>query len=156
MAEIFAGIESCSFDLVATNPTHFLVVRRKFPLSGVVATLLNLDSAGKIQRQLSGAIVARDDRPDLNSLMDIRNRRIAAPSLEHMGGYRAQVYELHLAGINLPEDIDSLQLIGVHQEAIRAAFTRSCLTWWATPLSSPRLVPCHPPGDQAESATPEQ
>ncbi|MFH7320925.1 phosphate/phosphite/phosphonate ABC transporter substrate-binding protein [Desulfurivibrio sp. D14AmB] len=119
MAEIFAGIEAGSFELVTTNPTHFLVVRRMFPLSGVVATLMNLDSAGKVQSRLSGAIVVRSDRSDLNTLADLRNQRIAAPSQEHMGGYRAQAYELHLAGVNLPEDVNFLRFTGVHQEAIR-------------------------------------
>src|SRR6056297_509750 len=120
MDAIFAGIKERKFDLVTTNPTHFLVVRHQFPLSGVLATLMSLGIDGQPTPHLSGSIVVRSDHLELKSLKDIRGMRIAAPSLEHMGGYRAQAYELHLAGVKLPDDVASLTLTGIHQEAIRA------------------------------------
>ncbi len=119
MDDIYAGIRERQFDLVTTNPTHFLVVRQQFPLSGVLATLMSLGVDGQPTSYLSGSIVVLSDRFDLKSLRDIRGMRIAAPSLDHMGGYRAQAYELHLAGIKLPDDAASLTLTGIHQEAIR-------------------------------------
>ena len=120
MDDIYAGIRERRFDLVTTNPTHFLVVRQQFPLSGVLATLMSLGVDGQPTSYLSGSIVVLSDRLDLKSLRDIRGMRIAAPSLDHMGGYRAQAYELHLAGVKLPDDAASLTLTGIHQEAIRA------------------------------------
>jgi len=120
MDEIFAGIKERKFDLVTTNPTHFLVVRHQFPLSGVLATLMSLGIDGEPTPHLSGSIVVRSDHLELKSLKDIRGMRVAAPSLEHMGGYRAQAYELHLAGVKLPDDIASLTLTRIHQEAIFA------------------------------------
>ncbi|MFO7812586.1 MAG: PhnD/SsuA/transferrin family substrate-binding protein [Pelovirga sp.] len=120
MGEIYAGIKERKFDLVTTNPTHFLVVRHQFPLSGVLATLMSLGIDGRPTPHLSGSIVVRSDHLELKSLEDIRGMRIAAPSLDHMGGYRAQAYELHLAGVKLPDDAASITLTGIHQEAISA------------------------------------
>jgi len=133
MQEIYEGIEQRAFDLVTTNPSHFLLVRHRFPLSGVLATQISLDAKHRPQHFLAGCIVVLAQRQDLQTLADLRDRRIAAPSPDHMGGYRAQAYELHLAGINLPGDVASLQFTGVHQAAIEllladqvdAAFVRS-------------------------------
>ncbi len=120
MDEIYSGLDRKEFDLVTTNPTHYLVVRRKYPMSGVLATLVSLDAAGRPQLYLSGVIVVLKAREDLETLEDVRGKRIATPSLDHMGGYRAQAYELHLVGVHLPQDVPPLKLTGVHQEAIRA------------------------------------
>lgn len=122
--QIFEGIAQKKFHIVTTNPTHFLVVRRQFPLSGVLATLINKDAAGNPHTHLAGVILVLQDRTDLQTLQDVRGQTIAAPSLEHMGGYRAQAFELHQAGIRLPNDIRNLQLVGVHQEAVQALLRR--------------------------------
>jgi ABC-type phosphate/phosphonate transport system substrate-binding protein len=122
MDDIYDGIRKKKFDFVTTNPTHFLVVRRMFPLSGVMATLISIDSAGRLQRHLAGCIVVNADRDDIRTLADVRGKRIAAPSLDHMGGYRAQALELHLEGIRSPQDFGELVLSGIHQEAIRVSF----------------------------------
>ena len=124
MAEIYEGIKDGKFDLVTTNPTHFLVVRRRHPLSGVIATLVSRDSAGRAQRHLAGCIVVRADDPSVQSLADVRGKRVVAPSLDHMGGYRAQAYELHLAGLRMPQDLGELVFSGVHQEAIHMLLRR--------------------------------
>ncbi|MFO7765289.1 MAG: PhnD/SsuA/transferrin family substrate-binding protein [Pelovirga sp.] len=124
MDAIYAGIKERQFDLVTTNPTHFLVVRQQFPLSGVLATLMFLGADGRPTSHLSGSIVVLNDRLDLMSLEDIRDKRIAAPSPDHMGGYRAQAYELHLAGVTLPDDVTSIIFTDIHQEAIRALLTK--------------------------------
>lgn len=121
---IYEGIERGEFDFVTTNPTHFLVVRQQFPLSGVLATLSSLDDEGNPQRYLSGCIVVLAEREDLQILADVRGQRIATPSLQHMGGYRAQAFELYLAGVRLPDHAKSIQQVGVHQEAIRLLLRR--------------------------------
>ncbi|MFZ5484446.1 MAG: diguanylate cyclase [Pseudomonadota bacterium] len=109
-------------DLVTTNPTHFLVVRKRFPLTGVIATLV-ASADGRPVYQLGGAIIARTDRKDLNGLGDVRGQRIAAPSPRHMGGYRAQAYELHLSGVHLPEDASQILETDTHQAVVHAVLT---------------------------------
>ncbi len=120
MEDIYDGIEKNEFDVVTTNPTHFLVVRRRFPLSGVLATLVSLDASDRPQRFLAGCILVRADQDNITTLADVRGKRIGAPSTQHMGGYRAQALELQLAGVMLPDDIAELLVTGEHQNAVRA------------------------------------
>jgi signal transduction histidine kinase/CheY-like chemotaxis protein len=118
MEEIYRRIAQKSLDFVSTNPTHFLVVRRQFPLTGVLATIVPLAPNGVPVAHLSGCIVTTSGREDIKGLRDIAGKRIAIPSQNHMGGFRAQAYELALAGVRLrPEQLFET---GVHQEAIRA------------------------------------
>jgi PAS domain S-box-containing protein len=118
MEAIYDRIADQSLDFVSTNPTHFLVVRRKFPLTGVIATLIPLAQNGQPVQYLSGCIVTRAERSDINTLQNITGKLIAIPSTNHMGGFRAQAFELAEAGVSLKPD----QLIEtiVHQDAIRA------------------------------------
>lgn len=118
-AEVKQGIERRTLDIVTTNPTHFLVTRNRYPLSGVIATLVMSD-AGVPLHQLAGAIVVRAERADLQRLEDVRGKIIATPSTQHMGGYRAQAYELHLAGVRLPADAARITTLATHQEVVRA------------------------------------
>jgi two-component system, sensor histidine kinase and response regulator len=118
MEEIYQRIADQTLDFVTTNPSHFLVVRRQFPLSGVIATLMPLAPDGQPTQFLSGVIVTRAERTDITTLQDLAGKRIATPSLQHMGGFRAQVYEMAMAGVPLREE--QLLLTAVHQDAIRA------------------------------------
>ena len=118
--KIYAGIEEKKFDIVTTNPTHFLMVRKKFPLSGVIATRVARDPKGRPINYLSGCIVTKADRNDLVSISNIRGKRLAAPSKEHMGGYRAQAYEFYLAGNPVDEAFPQIIECGTHQNALMA------------------------------------
>ena len=118
MERIYDGIEQQTLDFVTTNPTHFLVARRTYPLTGVMATLVSLDADGMPVYYLAGCIVTRADRTDIQTLRDVRGKRVGAPSLQHMGGYRAQAYELAMAGVK-PDQYRLVQT-KIHQEAIYA------------------------------------
>jgi len=119
MDSIYAGINRRAFDLVTTNPTHYLAVRRQFPLSGVLATLVSTDPMGGPQRHLAGVILTMQSSTHIRSLEDVRGKVVTAPSTQHMGGYRAQAMELALGGVNLPSDISDLILTGEHKESVR-------------------------------------
>jgi signal transduction histidine kinase/ABC-type phosphate/phosphonate transport system substrate-binding protein len=117
--EIEAAIFSGELDMVTTNPTHFLVVRKKFPLTGVMATLVN-QVDGRPVHHLAGAIVTRADTDGITTLSDIRGKTIGIPSFKHMGGFRSQAYELHKAGIQLPEDVKAIVPLELHENVIQA------------------------------------
>ena len=117
--DINIGLATGQLDIVTTNPTHFLVTRKQYPLTGVIATLVTADS-GQPLNQLAGVIVAAANRADINRLEDIRGKRIATPSRQHMGGYLAQAYELYQAGIRLPEDAAGIEQTATHRGALLA------------------------------------
>lgn len=115
--EIRQRVAERTLDIVTTNPTHFIHIRSQSPLTGVIATLVNR-SGGKPVHMLGGAIVVKAERNDIGSLKDLRGKTIAAPSLDHMGGYRAQAYELHKAGIRLNEGHATVIQTELHENAI--------------------------------------
>jgi len=123
-AEIDRGIATHRLDIVTTNPTHFLVTRKEHSLSGVIATLVTSES-GQPLHQLAGVIIAAKTRDDVQRLADVRGKTIATPSLKHMGGYRAQAYELFMAGLELPRDARKIIETETHQAVVQAVIDGS-------------------------------
>lgn len=121
--EMNARIASAQLDIATTNPTHFLVIRHQYPLSGAIATLISL-SEGVPTSKLGGVIVVRDDSP-VRTLRDIAGKTIATPSTRHMGGFRAQAYELHEAGVDLSKNgVTIIETFGSHQEVVHDVIDR--------------------------------
>ncbi len=112
-------IRQGEIDLVTTNPTHFLVARSQYPLTGVIATIVQSNN-GEPSRQLGGVILTLSNRDDIGSLSDLRGKVVAVPSQENLGGYRAQLYELYRAGVNAPDEFAALIEVGTHRNAVKA------------------------------------
>ena len=116
-AEMEQALRDGQLDLLFTNPSHFLVLRHQNRLSGAIATLVALEN-GQPTSLLGGVLIARADRDDLNTLADVRGRRLVAPGTRFLGGYQTQAYELLLAGIHLPRDVRSLAPAGNHDQVV--------------------------------------
>jgi diguanylate cyclase (GGDEF)-like protein/PAS domain S-box-containing protein len=117
--ELDRKIAERQVDIVTTNPTHFLVVRQQYPMSGAIATLVSVSKEGKPATKLAGVIVVRPEST-IETLEDIRGKTISTPSLKHMGGYRAQVFELHSNGIEINEQNNKIiQTHNSHQDVVR-------------------------------------
>ncbi|MBN2870929.1 MAG: PhnD/SsuA/transferrin family substrate-binding protein, partial [Campylobacterales bacterium] len=118
--EINDKIAQGKLDIVTTNPTHFLVIRQRYSLSGAIATLISASDEVIPSSKLGGVIIVRPESPIL-ILKDLRGKTIAVPSTRHMGGYRAQAYELHNAGLNLAAIKNKImEMHGSHQEVVHA------------------------------------
>ncbi|UQB42811.1 PhnD/SsuA/transferrin family substrate-binding protein [Thiomicrospira microaerophila] len=120
-AEIYQGLENRTLDFVITNPTHFLVARQRFEVTGALATLVK-NHQGLPLKALAGVIVVRADNSKINHLHDLKGRKIAAPGPEFMGGFRAQSYELYLAGVKLEKS--QITYYGTHDETITAVLNQ--------------------------------
>jgi signal transduction histidine kinase/DNA-binding NarL/FixJ family response regulator/ABC-type phosphate/phosphonate transport system substrate-binding protein len=120
---LYQYVDDKRLDFVTTNPTHYLVIRQKLDLSGPLATWVKMNN-GQPLKHLAGVIVTRSERLDIQSLAHVRNKVVAVPGLEFMGGYRAQAYELHLAGVELPKDVKELKVLGSHTQVIEAVLNR--------------------------------
>ena len=86
-------------DLVLTNPTHLVELRTLSPLSGAIATQLDLQ-AGQAVSQFGGVILVRRDTPGLRDITDLRGKRVATTRANFLGTYPAQARELKLAGVD--------------------------------------------------------
>ena len=105
-------------DLLLTNPTHYIMVRSENTLSGVLATLVARDH-GETTRSLGGVIITRKDQAAIQTLEDLAGKTIAAPGTRFLGGYRAPLYEVFDAGVDLREEA-SFAFVGTHDAVIEA------------------------------------
>jgi PAS domain S-box-containing protein len=110
-------IKNRQLDIVTTNPTHFLHIRQQYALSGAIATLRGFNK-GVVTSKLAGVIFVKKDSP-IQMLKDLKNKTIATPSTKHMGGFRAQAYELYLANINIiTQSKDIKEIKSSHQNVV--------------------------------------
>lgn len=105
-------------DIATTNPTHFLVIRHQYALSGALATLISVSEDGKPTSRLGGVMIVRPEST-IYTLSDIKGKTIETPSLKHMGGFRAQAYELHKNGVYIPNQSKKIiENHGSHQDVV--------------------------------------
>ena len=117
--EMDEKIAKNQLDIATTNPTHFLVVRQQYALSGAIATLISVSEDGKPTSRLGGVIIVRPESM-IENIRDIKGKSISTPSLKHMGGFRAQVYELYENGIKINEKNNKiLQTHDSHQKVVQ-------------------------------------
>jgi PAS domain S-box-containing protein len=103
-------------DFVLTNPSNYVVISKRSGLSQPLATLADDDHGRKVD-VFGGLIFARAERTDIADLRDIAGKTVAATTIEALGGYQMQAYELSLAGVRLPRDAKVL-FTGYSQDSV--------------------------------------
>ena len=109
-------------DLIFTNPSHFIELRTLNQLSGALATLTRLENNQPVS-ELGGVIIRRADRPELQTLHDLKSVRLAAVGTQFLGGYATQMIELKKAGINLHK-LNFLFTGGSHDDVAEAVLNQ--------------------------------
>ena len=102
---------------VLTQPEHYVILREQFGLAAV-ATLVTRAGTAQVSR-LGGVIVTRASRNDIRELADLRGRTIAAIAPNSLGGFRAQQWILHQAGIEV-EQAAQMVFLGPPQDKVVA------------------------------------
>ncbi|MDG4867509.1 PAS domain S-box protein [Guyparkeria sp. 1SP6A2] len=115
------AIRRNQIDLLLTNPTHYVMVRSENTLSGVLATLVAREGT-TTTRSLGGVIITRKDATGIQTLQDLAGKTIAAPGPRFLGGYRAPLYEVFDAGVDLRKEA-SFEFVGTHDAVIEAVLT---------------------------------
>ena len=106
------------FDLLLTNPAHFVLVRNQSMLASILATVVNIEN-DRETTSLGGVIITLAERDDINTLADLRSKRIGIPGTRFLGGFQTQFLELLEAGIALPQG-ERLKELGSHDHVIDA------------------------------------
>ena len=109
-------------DLVLTDPSHYIMLRNRNPLSGALVTLIG-GSAGEALRSLGGVIVTRAGRADIQHLDDLTGKRIAAAGPFSLAGHQAQVQMLIEQGLTPPEP-GQLHFVGMPYDRVVHAVVR--------------------------------
>lgn len=119
--EMNAKMARGELDIITTNPTHFLHIRQSYHLDGAVATLEEYNK-GVATDVLAGVIVVKN-QSSIEKLQDLRGKKIATPSKTHMGGYRAQAYEVYLSGVDIAKESTIIEIGGSHQKSVEAVLS---------------------------------
>ena len=98
-----SAIKGRRVDIVITSPAAYLVSAHRAGLSAPLVSEVEA-AGGQPLPGSGGAILVRSNRADLQSLHDLRGKRIAAWASNDLGGYQAEAYELAAVGIELPQD----------------------------------------------------
>jgi len=115
--EIERALAENQLDLLFTNPSHYVMVRTRFSLTGALATLISLES-GQATSQLGGVIIVQNASDGVQSLADLKGRKIAVPGTKYLGGYQTQMFELMQAGIRLADE--QFEIVGSHDAVVQA------------------------------------
>jgi len=104
--------------MVTTNTSHFLDVRERVPLTGVLVTLVEKTAQGTPLNQLGRAIITQSGRNNIKRLEDLTGIIIATASMNHMGGFRSQTNELAIAGMDIHRLAKDIITTGNHVAAV--------------------------------------
>lgn len=118
-AEMGNAVATRQVDFVLTNPSNYVVIATRSGLSSPLATLADEDH-GREVTVFGGIIFCRAGQEKINSLTDIAGKTIAATTIEALGSYQMQAYELSRAGVHLPQDAQVF-FTGVLQDDVVAA-----------------------------------
>ena len=98
--ELHAAIGKGELDFVLTNPTHFIRLRQYNSLSGALTTMV-LRDGDAVVHGIGGVMVRRAEREDIQTLKDLKNKRVAYAGRDYLGTYMAPAAELARAGVDL-------------------------------------------------------
>ncbi|KAA0874161.1 EAL domain-containing protein [Nitrincola tapanii] len=117
--ELNQAVARRSVDFVLTNPAHYVFLAQRFQLPDPLATLINLEG-GQPVTQFGGVIVRLAERTDIQRLDQLEGLTIAAVSVESLGGYLTQAYELLKQGINPSHQVNTRATGMPHDRVIEA------------------------------------
>ncbi|MDM7322877.1 MAG: diguanylate cyclase [Gammaproteobacteria bacterium] len=102
-------------DFILTNPANYLRLAGPFHLSAPLCSLV-VSEEGVPLNVFGGVIFTRADSP-VRQLSDLDGRKIAVSTLNSLGGYQMQAFELMSAGLKLP-DTRHLVLTGMPYDRV--------------------------------------
>ena len=109
------AIDRREVDFVLTNPEHYVTIRAERGIS-VLATM-NPTIAGYPVEAFGGVIFTLANRRDINILADVKDKDIASPAVQSLGGYLAQRGALYKEGLGL-NDLSSIAFTGMPHDNV--------------------------------------
>lgn len=99
--ELERAVASRQLDFVLTNPGHYVMLAKRSGLSSPLATLATSEHGFRLN-VFGGVMFTRAGQARLTSLKDLKNKTFAATSIDSLGGFQMQAYELSRAGVPVP------------------------------------------------------
>ncbi|WP_051013664.1 PhnD/SsuA/transferrin family substrate-binding protein [Pararhodospirillum photometricum] len=117
--EMNAAVSAVALDVVITNPSHYSVLKARSAVSAPVATKV-VREGEKALSSFGGVILGRADDPQITTLSDLVGKRVATPSVESLGSFQVQAFELLAAGVPIPQGEQILVTGMPHDRAVEA------------------------------------
>ena len=100
--ELEVAMQQDRLDLLFTNASDYIRLSSKNNLSGALVTLANQVN-GRPVSSLAGVIFTKSDRSDINTLKDLKGRKVACFSTTGgLGSYPGPILEFMKSGIRFP------------------------------------------------------
>ena len=93
-------LQNFELDFLISNPSYYIRLHENNPFVSAVATVIE-EYQGKPISSFGGVIFCLRERNDINTLKDLKNKKIAMVSFSSFGGYQVQTYELASSDIEL-------------------------------------------------------
>ena len=118
--ELESAIQHREIDFIVTNPASYVLLEHRLgltqPLAGLVTEYQGVPMSG-----FGGTMLIKANRTDLNTLNDIRGKRIGAVAKDSFGGYQMQAFELAEHGLNIARAAKSIEMFGMPHDKILQA-----------------------------------
>ncbi|MCK9237106.1 MAG: EAL domain-containing protein [Thiopseudomonas sp.] len=116
--ELYNAVARREVDFVLTNSAYYVELAHSQGLSSPLASLITSYKNTPL-RGFGGVIFTKAERADMQSLVDLKGKRIATPKLGSVGGYMMQAYEMMQSGVN-PESYRLVETELPHEKAVQA------------------------------------
>jgi len=117
-AEVDPAVKFGQVDFILANPGIYVNLEVRYRISRI-ATLNNL-AGTNANNVFGGVIFARRDRRDINSLDDLKGKRLMAVAVTSLGGFQMSWREMRTRGLDPYRDSASFSFGGIHDEVVRA------------------------------------
>ncbi|MDX9838011.1 MAG: PhnD/SsuA/transferrin family substrate-binding protein [Azoarcus sp.] len=117
-----AAVAERKLDFVITNPGHYVELEAEFGVSRILTLVDAL--AVTPERAIGSAVIVRKERQDLQTLDDLRAKRLAIVGREGFGGFQIVWKELLDHGIDPAQDLAELRSVGLPMDGVLAAVER--------------------------------
>jgi two-component system sensor histidine kinase TtrS len=128
------AVRNGQLDFVLTNPGQYVWLATEFGIRRIVT--LSLPESSSPEAALGSAVITQAGRGDLETLADLRGKRLAAVAVDAFGGYLAAAREFQKLGVDLEAGDVKMNFVGFPmQRAVDAvatgtadaAIVRTCL-----------------------------
>jgi ABC-type phosphate/phosphonate transport system substrate-binding protein len=120
--ELEAAVAAKEVDFVLTQPSHYIILTYAQGLHSPLATLVEIDD-GQEMRVFGGVIVTRADREDLNSLVDLRDKKLVTSAKSSLGSYQMQAGEMLRRGIRVVDEMQVTEIGQPQDKSIKAVLS---------------------------------
>lgn len=98
--DLEAAVGAKRVDVVLTQPAHYILLTHRDGLLSPLASLVERSGAHRLT-SFGGTILTLAERSDIDSLADLRDKRIATSQIDSLGSFQMQQLEAKRQGIDL-------------------------------------------------------